>query len=151
MTGKFSRELNDQLRQQLLSTLEVAFRLHFVKAMETFAVTLMSESMAETVDEFLTQFFNSEEMSCWLEFYDGKSRALVGVGPGDCAASFDLDLDNLDVGYADLGGPLNDAQYDDLVERVAAMRTFIAGLEENRKQLEMQIAGYEAKQVLQKC
>jgi len=147
MTGSFNKELRDQLRDQLLETLEVAFRIHFVKALETTAITLMHERMTEVVDHFLQEFLVDEDMNCWLSFEDGNPRILVGIGPGHCAASFQPSLFNDP--YRLTGGPTSKAQHDDLVERVATMKKFIALLADNCKDLETQIAAYEAKLVPQ--
>lgn len=142
----FNKELRGELRDQLLETLEVAFRIHFVKALETSALTLMHERLTETVDHFLQEFLADEDMNCWLSFEDGHPRILVGIGPGHCAASFQPALFNDPYRLTD--GPKSQAQHADLVERVATMDKFIAMLTENRQQLEMQIATYEASHVL---
>lgn len=147
MTGKFNQELRDQLRDQLLETLEIAFRIHFVKALESTALSLVHERMTETVDVFLQQFLTDEDMNCWLSFEDGKPRILIGIGPGHCAASFQPSLFNDP--YKLTGGPATKAQHADLVERVKTMEAFIDSLITNRNELETQIAAYEAKQVAQ--
>jgi len=145
MSGTFNRELRDQLRDQLLETLEVAFRIHFVKALETTAISLISERMTETVDQFLQEFLNDDDLNCWLSFEDGQPRILVGIGPGHCAASFRPTLFNDP--YRTTGGPISKAQCLELSERVATMTAFIDTLIANRTDLQTQIAAYEARHV----
>jgi hypothetical protein len=138
--ASFDKELRAQLRDDLIATLRTSFHTDYVDAMRRAVEEALDKVIAaqlfDTVDTFLDHFFSAEEMDCWLSFSDGRPDILVGVGPGDTAASFTpqvtLELYN--------GRPLHPAQREHLKEQAVAIRKFIGELQEAADLLEARAA-----------
>ena len=146
MTG-FSQELRDQLRDDLMKTIGNGLRDKLMKSMRAAMMDALEDMVEnqifEAIDKLLDQFFAEEEMDCWMSFEAEGPVVLVGVGPGDCAASFDVELGWEFDSFIVIA---NDKGRDNAMEQIASIGNFVARLTAQTEKLATALATYEVKQ-----
>ena len=131
--------MTDQLRNEI------------AKAVKDALSEVLQEPIDGAIDRYVQDYFDNKD--CWLSFKEAGSSVsvMIGIGPADrenelggVAVSYrpELDLDP----YGDIGGPRSQEQLDDIIERIAAMKAFIAEIEAGCRELERQVDGYQRKQ-----
>lgn len=137
-------ELREQLRDDLMKTIGSGLRDSLSKAMRIAMADALDDMVEnqvfEAVDRMLERFLDNEEMRCWLSFDSEGPHVLIGIGPGECAAAFDLKL-----GKDHYNDTIrSQAELDDALEQLATMKTFIAEIEQRRHNIEQSCAMFEA-------
>jgi hypothetical protein len=107
----------------------------------------LSDLIEDFIDGAVDEYFKNEDMDCWLRFdEDNGPHVLIGIGPGNMAASFAVELDG-DC-YAAYGGVQSEEQLEDVVEQIGRIKRFIAELEGAVRNLEAHVRACNGKQLL---
>jgi len=120
-----SENLRTILRDDLLNTLGTALRDELPKAVHRAMIEAVDTQIFESVDRMLDQFFNQEDMDCWMSFDRDGAHVLLGIGPGDCAATFEPVLT---VEFNQRENISRD-QEQEILDQIAGMKSFMAKLE----------------------
>lgn len=115
---------------------KIALSQQLVKDIQ--AAVIGSQSLWEALDGAIQE--ELEKSRCWVDFHDGKPRALVGIGSGDIAHEIDVELD-----WEAYGGPddvimpadhiPSPAQIEDIEQQIAGIDKFTEELKKIRKLL----------------
>jgi len=127
-----SESLRTSLRDDLLKSLGIALRDELPKAVHRAMIEAMDTQIFESIDRMLDQFFNQEDMDCWISFDSEGPNVLVGVGAGDCAASFEPQLS---FEYYQRENISSD-QEQDILDQIAGIKNFMAELDQSLRLLE---------------
>jgi hypothetical protein len=100
--------------------------------------TAMQKVFNEVVDSSVQQYL--DDSSCWLDFDTGRLTVLLGIGEEPTSRFVpEIETDPYP------NGPLSQEQQDDVLARIAGMKTFIAELQAACLMLEAQAKAFEEK------
>lgn len=135
VTNALRNELHAELAEALQADIE-AIR----NEVEALQIDIASK-LTVTADEFLQDYLDDEEFDCWLTCEEGRPQVLIGIGRGDVAASFDLDLDDCMDDYPD--GLRSPEQLEDVIGKIAVIGKMISRLQEVQSRMQDQADHYQ--------
>lgn len=122
----FNLELREELRDDLMKTVGNALRNDLPKAMQIAILEIMDNQVFAAVDHAIERFLETESMDCWLTFGAEGPHILLGIGPGDCAASFEPML-CIEYNFYD---NISRDQEQEVLDQIAGMKAYIKKLQE---------------------